>query len=252
MNEEVEAYLVQLAEKVESILKANLVGVYLMGSGAQGDFRVKSDLDVLVVVSGEITAQQKGRLVHDLDHSQLHVPAAGLDLMIVRLETVTHPQLRPPYEFWFSTGSTWKTEVDLKGSTSEALIFLGICAQSARTIAGKDHKEVFRPVPFQLLLSALIDVLEWHRAKILDPFHDPNGQYSILNASRAWLYVLEEKLVSKKEGGQWVLSREPDNLLIRNALAIRDGASVEAPLVSEVEKYLDQVILVCRSRLEHA
>ena len=245
-----DVYLQKLAERLRVILGANLVGVYLQGSGAQKDYKNgKSDIDVITVVNDSIPDNQKDLLALELSHNKLPVPAAGLDLMIVTINTARNPTPNPEYEFWFATGKTWQTEVDRKGQTSEVLIFLATCAEQAETVYGLASKQVFTPVPYEMLLKTLIDILEWHRKKILDHFHDPLGQYSVLNASRAWMYADEKILGSKSKGGQWVLEREPKNDLVRNALSIREGRNAVAPQSSDIDAFLLKVLEICRSKL---
>jgi hypothetical protein len=250
MPPEIQTYLEELTEKLQSVLGSNLVGVYLQGSGAQKDYRSgKSDLDVIVVVNGQIPDAQKDSLASELEHKKLTVPAAGLDLMVVTKETTQHPTQEPEYEFWFSTGESWGTTVDKKGNTSEVLIFLATCAEQAQVIFGLDFRNVFSLVPYKMLLQTLMDILEWHRTKILDNFHDPLGQYSVLNASRAWMYAEDKKIGSKAEGGKWVLVKEPNNELVKNALLVRDGKNTSSPDAKEIDTFLQRVLEVCREKL---
>ncbi len=251
MSKKVKTYLKELVKKLGAVLGSNLVGVYLQGSSAQKDYRDnKSDLDVIAVTRKPIPDNQKNVLGFELEHKKIPVPSAGLDLMIITKSTAQHPTPEPEYEFWFSTGEGWDTSIDKKGSTSEVLIFLATCSKQARTIFGLDSREVFSPVPYKMLLQTLIDILKWHRKKTLDNFHDPMGQYSILNASRAWMYAEDKKLGSKTDGGKWVLAREPNNELVKNALLVRDGKSKISPGAKEVDLFLQRVLGICKERLK--
>ncbi|NBD73769.1 DUF4111 domain-containing protein [Patescibacteria group bacterium] len=250
MPPEIQTYLEKLSKHLQTVLESNLVGVYLQGSGAQNDFRSgTSDLDVLVVVHNQIPGTQKDILASELDHKKLPVPAAGLDLMIVRKYAAQHLTQAPEYEFWFSTGEYWDTTVDKNGSTSEVLMYIATCAEQAQVLSGLDPQQVFSAVPHNILLQTLIDILEWHRTKILDNLHDPLGQYSVLNAARAWMYAEDKKLGSKAEGGMWVLVQESDNELVKNALLIRDEKSTTSPDAKEIDIFLQRVIEVCRAKL---
>ena len=250
MTREVRRYLDALARRMLDILGDSLAGLYLHGSGAQADHRDgKSDLDVLAVTNGPIPDERKVMLATELTHERLPVPAAGLDLMILTRDTVARTTREPAYQLWFSTGQTWATEVNTEGSTSEILILLAVCREDAVTLFGQEAKSMFPPVPHPLVLQAMIDALEWHRTKILDGFHDPLGQHSILNASRNWMHAEERRLGSKADGGRWVLAREPGNELVRNALLARDGVSAAIPSAAEIDAYLQRVLAICRSRV---
>jgi len=241
-------YLAGLVNCCRDVLGANLVGVYLQGSGAQGDYHQgKSDIDVLAVVSQPVPVQQKQQLCARLNHSALPVPATGLDFIIVTENTVRCPAKIPQHELWFSTGETWETSVDTGGGTSEHLILFQTCRDHGRTLFGPQADQLFAQVPRPLLLNALIGVLQWHQARILDPFHDPAGQYSVLNACRAWHYAEVGRLVSKSEGGAWVIAKEPQATLAWDALAIRQGASSRALPHEVISAFLNRVVGILRS-----
>ncbi|MHA7820832.1 MAG: aminoglycoside adenylyltransferase domain-containing protein [Erythrobacter sp.] len=249
----VTSYLEALTGRLKTVLGPDLVGVYLQGSASQNDLHApRSDVDVIAVTRGAIAESLQDDLVSQLDHRSLPVPAAGLELMIVTADAARHPVAEPPYEFWFSTGAQWKLAVEGRGQTSEVLVFLATCRASGDALCGPDAREVFAAVRCPMLLSSLIDVIRWHRSRILDPLHDPLAQYSVLNASRAWMYAQDRVLGSKTQGGTWVLGREPGNELVSNALAIRRGESARAPESGEVELYLERVLDLCRDRLRQA
>jgi streptomycin 3"-adenylyltransferase len=241
-------YLAGLVNRCREVLGANLVGVYLQGSGAQGDYHQgKSDVDVLAVVSQPVPVQEKQRLCRLLDHSALPVPAAGLDFIVATEAAVRHPEKSPRHELWFSTGATWQTSIETAGDTSEHLILFQTCRDQGRSLFGPQADQVFAQVPRPLLLNALVGVVEWHAARILDPFHDPAGQYSVLNACRAWHYAEEGRLVSKSEGARWGLANEPQNALLRDALAIRLGTASGPLAPEEISGFLDRVIGILRA-----
>lgn len=235
-------YLIELANRCKDVLGRDLIGLYLQGSGAQDDYRQgKSDIDIVGVVSRPLSDQEKEDLCGRLEHSSLPVPAAGLDFLVFTKSEAQNPIASPAHELWFSTGETWKTSIEKHGDTTEHLIVFAACREHSRALFGPEAKELFAPVPRHLLLNALIDVLKWHQGRILDSFHDPGGQYSVLNASRAWHYAKEGQLSSKTEGALWVLSKEPQNTLVRDALALRRGERSEPLNATEIQRFLVSV-----------
>src|SRR5580692_1539975 len=101
---EVEIYLNLLAGGVSSILGEQLVGTYLHGSAVLGGFNPKrSDLDVLVVVSGTLTPGQKLKLGTDLSSQTLPVPAETLEMSVITLGTAQVPTNQPAYELHINT-----------------------------------------------------------------------------------------------------------------------------------------------------
>ena len=88
---DLEAYLAMLVRALRDVLQDGLVGLYLVGSTAQDDRFLNSDIDILGVVSSPLSKAQKSRLARTLDHARMPVPASGLDLLLVQLESTTSP-----------------------------------------------------------------------------------------------------------------------------------------------------------------
>lgn len=247
----VSAYLDALASRCRNLLGNRIVGLYLHGSAVQGDYRPgKSDIDVLGVIDGPWPEEAKHVLAAKIGHAALPVPAPGLDLILVTEVVAAHPAQPPPYELWFSTGESWPTEIEVDGRSSEMLIHFSTCRAHGRALLGVEASDVFAPVEHTLMLRALIDVLEWHQSKVLDSFHDPLGQQSVLNACRAWRYAEERTLSSKSAGAEWLLALDPERELVRRALAIRRGEDERPLAAAAIQELLTEVLEVCRKRLD--
>ena len=63
------------------------------------------------------------------------------------------------------------------------------------------------------------------------------------------MFAEVEKLGSKSEGGEWVLARDPDNNLVKNALLVRQGKSTISPEPEMVKTYLQHVHDFCSGKL---
>jgi Domain of unknown function (DUF4111) len=141
------------------------------------------------------------------------------------------------------------SETERHGLSDELLVTFATKRATGHTLFGPRPEELFTPVPRDWLTRALIGILEWHQAKVLDPFHDHQGPYSILNACRAWRSAEQGICCSKTEGGDWVLARQPDNVLVRNALDMRASKNAQASTVEEVSAFLKIVKAKCRESL---
>ncbi|MFC1735725.1 aminoglycoside adenylyltransferase domain-containing protein [Candidatus Hydrogenedentota bacterium] len=111
----------------------------------------------------------------------------------------------------------------------------------ALPLCGPPPGEVFGAVPRDWLLDELAENLHWHERHIFDPYHDRLGQFTTLNACRAWYFVECNVFCSKTDGGRWVLSRNPELSLVAAALANRVAAARETPEREEIEALLQQV-----------
>ena len=141
------------------------------------------------------------------------------------------------------------SEVELDGSSDEHLITFAMCRDHGLRLVGPPAKEVFSPVQTSLVIQALRNVLSWHKNHLLDPFHDPRGTNSVLNACRAWCYVETERLVSKSAGAKWVLEQHPNNRLVKAALLNRQGQCASDQDPEAIGAFLNRVIRVCDANL---
>jgi predicted nucleotidyltransferase len=74
----------------------DLVGVYLHGSAAMGAFvPTRSDVDVLVVAQGPLSAPTKAAVADALSESSLPCPDVGLEMSVVTLESARTPSDAP-------------------------------------------------------------------------------------------------------------------------------------------------------------
>ena len=252
MDTETRAYLKDLASACQDTLGSALTGLYVQGSIAQNNYnREKSDIDIIGVVKAPLNAALKTKLGSRSTHAQLPVPATGMDLVLLTEDTVKDPTPEPEYDFWFATGQTWDTEINNGGTSREMLIYQETCRVSGLPLYGPSAETVFSPVPRALLLQALIDVLTWHRKTIGDTFHDPAGQYAILNACRAWHYAAKNALISKSAGAEWVLAQEPQHHLAAKALKMRQGQEFTHVAHEEVDDFLVKVISALEEKITH-
>ena len=211
----------------QEILVGKLTGVYLHGSLAAGAFnRVKSDIDLLVVVKSGLSEEERRRLAQLLPPLSERRPIHGDIEMSVILEESARNFCHPlPFEFHNSAPemeailggqrASWgqRTDRDLAAHCT-------VTRAKGVALAGKTIQEVFGPVPHEDYLDAILDDLEWilEGNNILE-----NPSYSVLNICRVF-QVLEEGegcVPTKLEGGTWALARLPAEFspVIRSAFA---------------------------------
>jgi hypothetical protein len=241
-----QGYLDEIVRRCGVVLGPELSGVYLYGSHAQGESAKLSDIDVLVLSGAPLTENQTCALAESLSHSALPVPAKGLELMVIGAEAAQ--TLPSPFtvDFVLTTGEDWPVEAQTNVEYEDALLDMAIARASGRALRGPPPIHAFAQVDRARLLGIVANGLEWHRPRILDPIHDPLGQNSVLNAARAWRYVVEGDLVSKVQGGRWTMRQGDDTGLAEQALAVRRGER-NAPLNhNEIDAFLVRAIDACR------
>jgi hypothetical protein len=237
-----ERYLVRLVDRVRTALGGDLVGAYVIGSGALGDFTPGlSDLDVAVVTRGSLDRSSKARLAERLSHATFTCPARRLELVVYSTERLLSPE-------------PWRFELNLNTGAGEAdhvafdlaeepphwfVLDLDQARAQARTLAGPGPPDVFPPIPSSAVRDALSRSFDWHLA------HDEDGVQTVLNACRAWRWLDEGVWCSKRAAGSWARERLERPEVVDRALAVRYRGAPEQLPRAEVE----MLVAVVRSRL---
>ena len=206
-----------------TILGDRLVGVYLHGSAAMGCYQPKkSDLDFLVVVSGQMTDEEKRAYMDQLVGLDAEGPAKGIEMSIVTRD-VCDPFVYPtPFILHFSRMHTAWYRRDpedyirkMKGTDRDLAAHFTVIRSRGVCLYGLPVDEVFGEVPEQDYLDSIRDDVSGAENEIMD-----NPVYLILNLARVAAYLKEKKVLSKQEGGAWALQNLPEQYhpLIRSAL----------------------------------
>ncbi|SEG15234.1 protein of unknown function [Saccharopolyspora kobensis] len=212
-----EDYARNVAAAMATTLGPRLVGVYLHGSAVLGGFDARrSDVDVLVVCEGPMTAVEESAAAQRLSRERLPCPAHGLELSIVTFSAAQHPTARPEFELHVTTAPEDTKCVDGRDREGDPdlVLHFAVCRNAGRLLGpGRPAPEAFAPVPDDLVLAQLASELRWCTG------HAP-GEYAVLNACRAWRFAVDGALVSKVDGGRWALDlvSGADGELVRTAL----------------------------------
>ena len=222
------AYLTRVSDRTATALGDSLVGVYLHGSAVLGGFALeRSDLDLLVVVSGPLGAATKRRLAAELSPRAMPCPAArGLELSVVTRATTLEPTPEPPFELHLGTGGHGGAPRVVDGvahpGDPDLPLHFAVCRQHGRALFGPPPRRLFAPVPRVWLLGAMARDLAWAREQA-------PVEYQVLNACRAWRFAEEDVLCSKLDGGRWARGRLDDPVLVDVAIARQTGGPASGP-----------------------
>lgn len=207
----------------EDILGETLTGVYLHGSLAMGCFNpAKSDIDLILVINGEMTDQWKRQFMEKVVELNAHAPAKGLELSVVTEEVCRDFVYPTPFELHFSPAHLpwWQQDPEgyiqrMKGTDPDLAAHFTIIRKYGIALRGAAVKEVFGPVPEEAYLDSIrLDV----KSAVEDVSDNP--VYVILNLCRVAAWVEEKQILSKQQGGEWGLAHLPAMYqpLIRAAL----------------------------------
>jgi len=243
-------YINELVNRLNLVLQKKLISLYIIGSTSFGDYiENRSDIDVFGITNSSLTTFEKDQLEKILNETKKTCLAAGLDIVLMTKQNVEVIKNKPSYEFWFSAGMNWPEERWSEGSSTEMLILIELCRQNGIKIYESEQSINFQKVDSKLILNALKQILHWQMGNLLDDFHDPKGQNSVLNACRILQYIETNRFHSKTNGGKQFLIREPSNLTVQKALRIRQNNSTEniteeeiLRLIKQVERRIDQAL----------
>jgi predicted nucleotidyltransferase len=214
-DEDIKRFVLILIERLKSVFRNKLVGIYLHGSLAMGSYyRPKSDIDIIVVVDSKLKADLAKTVGVAIANETVNRPTIGnVELSVISVEVAKQVPVPTPFEVHYSSGwhekilnnevdySKEKTDTDLSSHLTY-VVQRGIC------LYGKPISEVFGKVKWQHFLESVIDDLNWilEDENILEtPF------YSVLNICRIFQLFSEDSQTvhSKDEGGEWGLEHLP-------------------------------------------
>jgi len=195
------------------ILEDNLVGIYLHGSAVMGCFNAqKSDIDLLVVVNGNISDETKHRYMDMVVELNTYAPEKGIELSIVR-RNVCKPFIYPtPYELHFSNLylEWYKTNpsdyiAKMNGVDRDLAAHFTIIYHRGKCLYGKEIRDVFEEVCREFYFDSI-----WRDVKDAEKEIKKTPTYIILNLCRVLAYRQDELVLSKQEGGEWGLDNVPE------------------------------------------
>jgi streptomycin 3"-adenylyltransferase len=190
------------------ILDDRLTGIYLHGSMAMGCFNPdKSDIDLITVIDGDMTDDEKLSYLHMLMDLNGQAPEKGIEMSIVRLEDIC-PFIYPtPYIFHFSEAHAAAAAEDplsyvrrMKGTDRDLAAHFTVIRKRGKVLFGKPADEVFEGIDRKYYLDSILSDIGDAETDILrDPL------YFILNLLRVLAYIKDGQVLSKREGGEWGL-----------------------------------------------
>lgn len=242
-DSELKDTLIELQIGLKNATEDWLEGLYIVGSISL-DFHPKSsDIDLIGIIDCPVEPWMNKRI-----KSLLSVWVnnyKGIELCLVKPGEIREPKRIPIYEFGISIGGSWRTDENGPGEDSELLIHFEIARRYGIDLFNSFRpvpEGVFTPIPKEWILEELRKGISWHLTKLGDPYHDPFGRNSTLNACRALRFKQTSDLVSKSQGGEWYLQEFPENDLVKIALDNRQHGGTHSPDLEELRDFLKKII----------
>ena len=188
-------------ERSRSILRENLVGIYLHGSAVMGCFNPeKSDVDLIVVVDEPLSDPVKRAFMDMVVMCSAMGPAKGIEMSVV-LRRVCKPFVYPtPFELHFSVGHMqWYKEApeeyirEMNGTDKDLAAHFTIITHRGKCLYGAPIKDVFAEVPSRDYMDSL-----WYDIESAAEEITAYPMYLTLNLARVLAYKEGGLILSKK------------------------------------------------------
>jgi predicted nucleotidyltransferase len=197
-------------DEITAELRENLVGVYLVGSLATGDFDADSDVDFLVVTKTELTKANMERLqdIQTKIHAIDCYPARHLEGSYISLRDLNDWEAVGVKElFYFDNGSTTPE----RSTHDNQWHVRWILRERGITLVGKSPTAIIRPIPLSEMLaevrSTMYKVAEVFQAEMDRPLGFCNSRFGqsffVLSACRMMHSLHTGTVQSKKAGKEW-------------------------------------------------
>lgn len=221
-----------LLAHLRTVLSGNLLGIYLHGSLAMGNFNPeRSDIDLLAVTSHRMPVEIKRDIVELLLRSSLAPRPIEISFLV---EQEMHPLRHPlPFDLHYSEAwreryrealhnSTWWAWNDETRYDNDLAAHLTITRTRGICLYGKPAREVLPAVPPEYYARAIIgDFDDALREREQMPV------YFVLNTCRVLAFLRGDHILSKDEGGSWALQALPEeqHAIVAWALDVYRGES---------------------------
>ncbi|HEY70145.1 MAG TPA: DUF4111 domain-containing protein [Anaerolineae bacterium] len=202
---ELNEVLGELVERLSEILGSRLIGVYLQGSFALGDFDEHSDVDFIVALEDELSSNQVEAL--QLMHPRIynlgpewakHLEGSYFPLSILQdLE-------RRGEDLWYLDHGAISI---IRSDHCNTLLVRWIVRERGVILVGPPPKELIEPIPQELLRQEMYDVImTWGKQILENPSRWSNRFYQgfiVLSYARMLHDLHRGRPGTKREGAEW-------------------------------------------------
>jgi streptomycin 3"-adenylyltransferase len=233
-----------ILKNYQKILGDNLIGFYLHGSLAMNCFSLLySDVDFLSVVKKKLTIGQKKAIIVYLLQQYNNSPPKGIEMSIILEEYLRNFVYPTPFELhysndWYDKYRNGEVDYSKQSFDEDLAAHFVITRNRGICLFGRPIKEVFPEIPREIYAQSLLNDARWiYERSEKDPVH------TILNLCRVLAFFKDNRITSKKEGGEWALLNLPKKYLplINRALAAYAGGREKQLDINTLRSFVEYV-----------
>lgn len=200
-------YLAELTRRVRNAVGDDLVGLWLIGSAAQGAYEHgTSDVDVMALSRSRHDEDTRGALGSALVHAALPCPTAGLEFVWYALPDLV--DLADPVAFQVNVNGGLSREsivqLEPEGANYWSILDLAAARQVGVTLDGTATPDVLPRIPADRLRQAVRESFDWHNGP------DAGSPNRVLNLARLLVLVEQGRWLSKPAGAEELRRTHPE------------------------------------------
>ncbi len=217
-----------LLDGYKRILGDNMTGFYVHGSVAFGCYNPdKSDIDYIVTVRDKIDREEKLEILKLMYGLRKAAPDKGLEMSIVLDKYAKNFVYPTPFELHFSEywreqyerdpdsicSDEEKTDIDLAAHFT-------VIKKTGIVLYGDPIEEKFGEVKKEYYIDSVFGDIRAEDDEIIDgeTITDDTPMYYVLNLCRSFAYFRDGAIISKKQGGEYMIGKTPYDDIISDAL----------------------------------
>lgn len=200
----------QLVSGAKNILVDNLVGIYLVGSLATGDFDLDSDIDFLVIIKDELSDEtvQELQNMHREIYKQDCYPAHHLEGSYMSLKILNDAESVNKTTLWYLDNGSTTFERSIHDNRWHVRWML---REKGVTLFGPDPKTLLPPVPINKMRNEIGDIMHVLEKGFMEELDQPLSFYntrfgqsfSVLTICRMLHAIQTGTIQSKLAGANW-------------------------------------------------
>jgi predicted nucleotidyltransferase len=204
---EVDNLLEELLRGIRFLLGNRLVGLYLDGSLACGDFDAASDIDFLAVTEEEATEEEFSRLQAMHKRIAADTPRRGAELEGSYISRAAVRRYDPALAIHPNLERGKKAQLKMVRHDEDWRIHYHVVRERGMPLCGPDPKTLIDPVSPDDLRTAMLATLEkWWRPMLSDPAplrRRGYQSYAVLTMCRICYTFSTGKVASKSDAALW-------------------------------------------------